>query len=296
MKKNGHYERAAEDLGNIVALEHVNVLVPDQHLATLFYVMGLGLTRDPYLMTGVTNMWINIGRSQFHLPVGEPQILRGRVGLVLPDLEALEARLARFSDQLAGTEFSYAVDNSRGVVDVTSPWGNRIRCHAPDAAFGKVLLSMPYVELDVPAGAADGIARFYQEFLNAPAHVDEVDSAPAARVSAGPDQQLVFRETDAPLASYDGHHLQIYIADFSGPHGRLNERGLISEESDQYQYRFQDIIDPANGDVLFTLEHEVRSMTHPLYARPLVNRNPDQSNLAFAPGRETQAWAMPYSA
>ena len=83
--KNGQFNRAAEDLGNIVALEHVNVLVPDQHLATLFYVMGLGLTRDPYLMTGVTNMWINIGRSQFHLPVGKPQVLRGRVGLVLPD-------------------------------------------------------------------------------------------------------------------------------------------------------------------------------------------------------------------
>ena len=33
--------------------------------------MGLGLTRDPYLMTGVGNMWINVGRSQFHLPTGK---------------------------------------------------------------------------------------------------------------------------------------------------------------------------------------------------------------------------------
>lgn len=296
MKENGQYDRAAEDLGNIVALEHVNVLVPDQHLATLFYVMGLGLTRDPYLMTGVTNMWINIGRSQFHLPVGKPQVLRGRVGLVLPDLDELQARLAQFSDQLADTEFSYAVDNKQNVVDVTSPWGNRIRCHAPDPRFGKVVLAMPYVEFDVPTGAADGIARFYQQLLNAPATVGEADGAPAACVPAGPDQQLIFRETDAPQAPYDGHHLQIYIADFSGPHGRLNERGLVSEESDQHQYRFQDIIDPESGDVLYTIEHEVRSMTHPLYARPLVNRNPNQSNRKFAPGHETATWAMPYSA
>ena len=65
------------DLGNIVALEHVNVAVPDQQLATLFYVTGLGLTRDPYLMTGTKNMWVNVGRSQFHLPGGKPQVVEG---------------------------------------------------------------------------------------------------------------------------------------------------------------------------------------------------------------------------
>ena len=44
---NKNYDRGAEDLGNIVALEHVNLQVGDQALATLFYVSGLGLTRDP---------------------------------------------------------------------------------------------------------------------------------------------------------------------------------------------------------------------------------------------------------
>jgi hypothetical protein len=46
------YDRTTQDVGNIVALEHVNVTIPDQQLATLFYVVGLGLTRDPYLMPG----------------------------------------------------------------------------------------------------------------------------------------------------------------------------------------------------------------------------------------------------
>ena len=78
------YDRATEDLGNVVFLEHVNVRVPDQRIATIFYVTGMGLTRDPYLVTGVDNMWINAGRNQFHLPGGSPQVLRGHVGLVSP--------------------------------------------------------------------------------------------------------------------------------------------------------------------------------------------------------------------
>jgi hypothetical protein len=31
----------------------------------------------------------------------------------------------------------------------------------------------------------------------------------------------------------------------------------------------------------------VRSMRHPLYARPLVNRNPAISNVAYVPGQES---------
>jgi hypothetical protein len=36
------HDRTTQDVGNIVALEHVNVKVPDQLLATLFYVVGPG--------------------------------------------------------------------------------------------------------------------------------------------------------------------------------------------------------------------------------------------------------------
>ena len=69
------YDRAAQDVGNLLLLEHFNVLHNDQQKATLFYVVGLGGTRDPYLMVGLTNMWVNFGRTQAHLP--SPQ-LRGR--------------------------------------------------------------------------------------------------------------------------------------------------------------------------------------------------------------------------
>ena len=35
-----------EDVGNIIAMEHVNVTVPDHRVAELFYLTGLGFTRD----------------------------------------------------------------------------------------------------------------------------------------------------------------------------------------------------------------------------------------------------------
>jgi hypothetical protein len=283
------YDRAAEDLGNVVFLEHVNVRVPDQRLAAIFYVTGLGLTRDPYLFPGIDNMWINVGRNQFHLPVGAPQVLRGHVGLVLPDRAALLDRLAAVRGDLDGTEFAFAEHDT--FVEITSPWGNRLRCFEPDRRFGRITLGLPYVEFDVPIGTASAIARFYREVFDTRGATAEDDDGPLARCSVGPNQDLIFRETDRPLPEYDGHHLQIYMADFSGPHTRLDKLGLVFEESSQWQYRFKDIIDLDSDRVLFTIEHEVRSMTHPLFGRPLVNRDPGNSITRFVAGHEEYRWA-----
>jgi hypothetical protein len=278
------YDRTTQDVGNIVALEHVNVKIPDQQLGTLFYVAGLGLTRDPYLMTGLENMWINIGQQQFHLPTGAPQVLRGDVGLVIPDFDELPARLAMVERYLGKTKFAYTVEDKH--VRVVSPWGNVIRCHPPGPAFGDLTLGMPYVELHVEPGAAEGIARFYRAAFGAPAVVVRNGGGPAARVTVGAHQELVFRESSAEIPPYDGHHIQVYITNFSGPHRWLSERGLVTEESNWYQYRFQDIVDPDTGRVLFTIEHEVRSLRSPLYLRPLVNRNPAQRQPTYQRGRD----------
>jgi len=281
------YDRGVEDLGNIVGLEHVNVLVPDQRLATLFYITGLGLTRDPYLMTSVDNMWANVGRSQFHLITGPAQVLRGRTGLVVPDRAALLKRLEKVKPLLEGTKFAYSEHD--GYVDATCPWGNRIRLHTPEPRFGRINLGMPYVEFDVPPGTSEKIAKFYQQVMGAPAWAEKSNHGDVAHVPAGPCQELMFRETTAPIPPYDKHHIQVYVANFSGPHRKLLDHKLVTEESDQHQYRFQDIIDVDTGKPLFTIEHEVRSMRHPLYARPLVNRNPAINNRNFMPGHE--AWA-----
>jgi hypothetical protein len=288
---NKTYNRSSEDLGNSVGLEHLNLTVPDQQLATLFYVSGLGLTRDPYLMTGLENMWVNVGRSQFHLPIAAPQVVRGHTGLVLPDLDALMQRLAKVREGLSGTCFAFTRHDD--YADVTCPWGNRIRCHRPDPVrFGPVALGMPYIAFDIAKGTADGVARFYRHIVGASATVENAEAGAVARVIVGIGQQLVFSEVDGALPEYDGHHLQLYVVNFSGPHRQLSERGLITEESNQHQYRFKQIVDPESGKPLYSLEHEIRSITHPLYARTLINRDPAQSNRDYTPGYDAAAWAL----
>ena len=294
MSGNGRYDRSVEDIGNVVGLEHVNTRIPDQQLATLFYVAGLGLTRDPYLMTGVSNMWINVGRSQFHLPTGRAQVVRGHTAIVMADRAALLARLRALGEPLRASKFAFAERD--GCVEVTCPWGNRIRVFEPGERFGEMMLGIPYVEFEVGEGTSEGIVRFYRQILDAPANAQSDARGRLARVAVGAGQQLIFRETNSAAPPFDGHHIAIYLADFSGPHRRLLERRLITEESDQHQYRFQDIVDPADGKVLFTIEHEVRSMRHPMYARPLVNRNPLLSNRSYAPGYEDQSWSLPIRA
>ena len=286
------FDRAAEDLGNSVALEHLNTTAPDQLLVTKFYVVALGLTRDPYMNTGLGNIWINIGRSQIHLPRRKPQVMRGHTGIVMPDRDALLRRLHAAKEGLAGT--LYAWTEADDYVEVLSPWGNRIRIHQPDRQrFGPVMLGMPYLHFDVPVGAAAGIGRFYAECIKAAVTLSSKEGLACANVKVGVNQFLHFQETDRPLPDYDGHHIQIYIVDFSGPHQWLLSRGLVTQESNQYQYRFQDIVDPESGKVVYTLEHEVRSITNPLYARPLVNRNPLQNLQNYHAGHDAMVWEMP---
>lgn len=276
------FDRSTEDVGNIVLLEHVNLTQPDQRATTLFYVVGLGGTRDPYLMVGLDNMWINYGRNQLHLPSRDPQpqLLRGTMGFVVPDLAALNLRLARIAPRLAGTKFAWRDCGTH--VEATCPWGNRVRCHAPAPEFGETELALAYVEFDVPKGTAAGIARFYTEIMGAPATVEKR----SARVPVGRGQALVFTETSDEIPPYDGHHIQIYIADFSGPYKKLIERGLITLEADAHEWRFRAIVDPKDGRELFEIEHEVRSLKHPLYGRPLVNRNPAQTNTKYLRGQD----------
>ena len=164
-------DRDARAVGNIVHLEHFNVCIPDQRLATLFYVVGLGGTRDPYLFMGLENMWVNYGRTQVHLPSRavppRAEVLRGTAGFVVPSLAELKKRL-----EFAGAEMKrvgpeaktkFAWEERNGAIEATCPWGNRVRCHAPSSEFGNTEIGLVYVDFDVPQGTADGIARFYSQ-------------------------------------------------------------------------------------------------------------------------------------
>ena len=282
------FDRAFEDVGNIVALEHVNLWVTDQRTATSFYIFGLGFTRDPYLMVNIDNMWCNVGKQQFHLITKPAQVLRGVVGLLVPSLDRLMTRLNRVRDTklLEGTKFDFTVEDK--TVAVTCPWGNTFRMHSPGPEFPNMSLGMPYVEFTVSPGQATGIVKFYEKVFETASCVT-TNGSTMARVKCGPSQELRFKETK-DVGKYDGHHIAVYVSNFSRAHDWLEKKGLITEESNPYQYRFNWISDPDCGERLFEIEHEVRSLTHPMYMRPLINRNPSQTQ------REYVMWADPYFA
>jgi catechol 2,3-dioxygenase-like lactoylglutathione lyase family enzyme len=213
-------------------------------------------------------MHVNLGDQQFHLPTGKAQVLRGHTGLVVPDLRALQDRLASVQAPLADTRFGWADRGDH--VEVCSPWGNLYRIYAP-GSFGGMALGMPYVEFSVPVGGASSVGQFYADAFAAPISVEEDGGAPAARVGVGQNQRLVFRESET-VPDYDGHHVAIYVANFSRPFHFLKERGLVTRDVENHEFRFRDIVDPATGAAVFAVEHEVRSSRHPGLRRPHVNR------------------------
>ena len=91
-------ERLPEVKG-ILHLEHFNFEGADHDLATKFFINGLGLTRDPYRRTDETNMGINIGTQQFHLPRrGQPTPpFFGEIGIIVPDVENIKKNLSKIS-------------------------------------------------------------------------------------------------------------------------------------------------------------------------------------------------------
>lgn len=289
-QKLDQHDRTTQDVGNLVHLEHYNCVIDDQRLAVLFYVVGLGATRDPYLFPGLENIWLNFGRTQVHMPsrAVPPRFerLRGTAGFVVPSLEDLARRL-----QYAEKEMKRVIGSSRefsfvkkpDCIEATDPWGTRVRCHAPSAEYGATELGLVYVDFDVPDGTAEGVARFYDQIMKAPAAAKDG----RASVSVGKHQKLHFTETEKPQPEYDGHHIQIYIQDFSGPYAWLKQRGLINLETDAHEWRFQWITDPKDGRKLFQIEHEVRSMKHPLFNRPLVNRNTGITNTGYVAGHDS---------
>ena len=279
MHSKTNFDRSKEDVGNVQLLEHVNVTVPDQGLAAMFYVTGLGFTRDPYIDFGTFNMWVNLGDQQFHLPVSKPQVVRGHVGVVVPELEGLLKRLGFAEKALSETSFQFKEEGDH--VELTCPYGNTIKAYEPDK-FSNMDLGMPYVEFKTPPGSSKGIGKFYSSVIGCPTSIE----SDLVKVAMGHNQELIYRETDQPLPEYDGHHIAIYVSNFSGPYQWLAERDLISQESDQFQYRFQKIVDPDSGELLYEIEHEVRSLSHQMYRRPLVNRNPATNFFTYRRGNE----------
>ena len=239
MPKDGkQYDRSAEDLGNIVGLEHVNLQVEDQGLTTLFYISGLGLTRDPYLMTSIDNMWVNVGHSQFHLITGKPQHLRGRTGLVIPDREALLQRLEQ--DEEAARGHALRLQGARGPCrdhvpvgqQAPDPRARQLRPHAARHALCRVRRAGGLGQGASPTSTARSSRRRRASMRRATCRRRASRSArrrswcsARPRRSSRPTTAITSRST-SPTSR--------------GRTSALLERKLVTEESNQYQYRFEE--------------------------------------------------------
>src|SRR3954465_8440312 len=132
-EKVRQYDRAAQTVGNIVHLEHFNCCIDDQRLALLFYVVGLGATRDPYIFPGLENIWLNFGRTQVHMPSRavppRSERLRGTAGFVVPNLDELVKRLEHAGNEMArvtGSRRNFSFARKDACVEATDPWGTRV--------------------------------------------------------------------------------------------------------------------------------------------------------------------------
>lgn len=236
-------ERATDDDGAIVLLEHINLNTDDPKASLTFFLDGLGLAQDPRMGESVdgkvhvnTTMWLNAGLSQLHMPIttrgasGPPtNVLNGRIHLDVPSLSEARARLAAVAPALARTRFgvdSEQVDSEGGeALLVTDPAGNLFvlrerdasardtRCYHPGEP--SWCLGIPLVEVACPPGTAPAIARYYQHYFGARAHAE----AGVATVATGPAQRLRFYEDEtvhAPALGADGRVVPGY---HQQPHG-----------------------------------------------------------------------------
>lgn len=158
-------------------------------------------------------------------------------------------------------------------------------------------LGIDYVEFRCPSGTARKIAEFYECVFGAVTDVvtipsvtgEEEDETDIAIVACGEvnregraAQNIIFKESNLPMEPYDGHHIAIYagetVSDFELVFKNCEQAGLVwvnPRFSDKAmsltgakkwnQFRFKDILDLKSGKVIFTLEHEVRSVDHSSY-------------------------------
>lgn len=309
----------------VLLMDHLNINHEKGRHDALraFYFDFLGCAIDPRkqenIELGKGTLWGNGGMHQFHLPEGKPdaQVLDGVITLIHEDLPAL---LERYNDYLDGDERFAALKETEflvGVVDedmlmVQDPWGNQFTIMASDDPLedrASTIGAQPLIEGHQPSEVLkwedltvyvphdanlDGIGRFYQYVLGAPA-IEELRSESSICISMGERQTLTFQHhPDGPNTevyhhdfSYDeqnsslplypsnhGPHISLYVTDLGEAYRRaaklgvqyvnprFKRRAYTEEEAlDQCMFRLIEIIDPLdeNKEVILFLEHEVRS-------------------------------------
>eukprot|EP00123_Amoebidium_parasiticum_P006216 comp17222_c0_seq1/m.16208 comp17222_c0_seq1/g.16208 ORF comp17222_c0_seq1/g.16208 comp17222_c0_seq1/m.16208 type:complete len:339 (-) comp17222_c0_seq1:394-1410(-) len=142
-----------------------------------------------------------------------------------------------------------------------------------------------FLELECRRGTSQTIGRFYEAMFGAlwePIKNEDGETV-GASVLVGPQQDFRFIEVDN-LGLYDHHHVCIYIAQFTSTFKKFAAKNLIDTKhvySDKVttvelalecaQFRTREITDLETGEIVLQLEHEVRSLCHPNYHKPLFN-------------------------
>ena len=130
------------------------------------------------------------------------------------------------------------------------------------------------MEVPSPPGKAKRVGNFYEKIVGAPVQIIEVGGTEAAIISAGPHQEIKFIERE--LDDYDTYsmHISYHVTHYNELRQRLNEHGSLVGLGGGEAFFFNKIFDPETGEILMTFQNEVRSVYHPDFMRPLINRWP----------------------
>jgi len=144
-----------------------------------------------------------------------------------------------------------------------------------------------YIEFNCRIKTAEKIASFYDSVFDATTFVLEDKGQKVALIAFGDvdetgqaSQYMIFRETPSGLPKYDGHHIAIYVGqtktDFERAFRNAEMAGIVwvnprfadkvttlDGAKSVNQFRFRDILDIKTGELIFQLEHEIRSVEHP---------------------------------
>eukprot|EP01127_Copromyxa_protea_P013463 TRINITY_DN3636_c0_g1_i1.p1 TRINITY_DN3636_c0_g1~~TRINITY_DN3636_c0_g1_i1.p1 ORF type:complete len:293 (+),score=51.48 TRINITY_DN3636_c0_g1_i1:27-905(+) len=283
-----------QDVSGVCFIEHVNLDVVDQPLAISFYCDGLGATLNPRREGSKTD-WVNVGFQQFHLgPAEVAQMVDGEVGLLLPSLEDLKSRLTALEGRMAGTKFSWKVVESTTrytpvpyngeVVVVTCPSGNLFVCYQASEKFGMLCqIGILYVLHFCPLGTVTHIQNYFEKYYHAVSLREKESDSENLRISAGPHQQLIFKETEK-CESYSDFHVCFYVNNFSDAYHRAATDGVLHNEHrftdkshsyeealSYFQIRMLSFPDD-QGKEIFKFHQEVRSCYHPSYHKQWPNK------------------------
>jgi len=295
-----------QDVGNILHLEHINLNVPDVLVAHRFYIDLLGLTFDSSRNSNVGTTWINAGRTQFHLVAEDrAQVIIGTIGIAIPSFDDIIQRCVKWTkrNKFAGTRFQYQVivNDSTGLtpwrkhavrskrkIQITGPWGNHFELFEAQSL---TMVGIVFVQFDVSNEVLPFMEKVYTKHFQTPI----VQSKEGLEVTVGGRQRLIFSppkchqydraiHCSIPLDVEEyGYHVAIYIANFSGTFTRMQKDNLIyvsdrfrdkadtiAKAKHHRQFRFKDFRNENRN--LFELEHEIRSVVHSNFMRPLINR------------------------